>query len=80
MTRVRPLVVGTRGSALALRQTGMVVAALHAHDPGLEVEVRRITTKGDVMRDVPLAATQIPCPSTAAMPSRHQPSRWAVAC
>ena len=52
----RPLVVGTRGSALALTQTGTVVDALRARHPGLEVRVERIATKGDVMRDVPLAA------------------------
>ena len=51
----RPLVVGTRGSPLALAQTGTVIAMLRAHRPELSCEVRRITTKGDVMRDVPLA-------------------------
>ena len=50
------LIVGTRGSALALAQTRTVVAALHALHPGLEIRVERIATKGDVMRDVPLAA------------------------
>jgi hydroxymethylbilane synthase len=53
--RHRTLTVGTRGSALALTQTESVVAALRALDPGIEIIVRRITTKGDVMRDVPLA-------------------------
>jgi len=33
----------------------MLVAALRAHHPRVTVDVRRITTKGDVMRDVPLA-------------------------
>jgi hydroxymethylbilane synthase len=51
----RALTVGTRGSALALTQTESVVAALRALHPELEIRVRRITTKGDVMRDVPLA-------------------------
>jgi hydroxymethylbilane synthase len=51
----RTLTVGTRGSALATTQTESVVAALHALHPGLEIRVHRITTKGDVMRDVPLA-------------------------
>jgi hydroxymethylbilane synthase len=51
----RPLPVGTRGSALALTQTESVVAALRALHPGVEIRVERITTKGDVMRDVPLA-------------------------
>ena len=51
----RPLTVGTRGSALALTQTESVIAMLRALHPGLDVRVERITTKGDVMRDVPLA-------------------------
>jgi hydroxymethylbilane synthase len=52
----RTLTVGTRGSALALTQTESVIAALRVHHPGLDVHVTRISTKGDVMRDVPLAA------------------------
>ena len=55
MTMPRPLTVGTRGSALALTQTESVIAMLRALHPGLDVRVERITTKGDVMRDVPLA-------------------------
>ena len=55
MTTHRTLTVGTRGSALALTQTESVVATLRARHPGLDVRVQRITTKGDVMRDVPLA-------------------------
>ncbi len=51
----RPLTVGTRGSALALTQTESVAAALRALHPGIEIRVERITTKGDVLRDVPLA-------------------------
>lgn len=49
------LTVGTRGSPLALAQTRAVVAALQSHHPDVACEIRRITTKGDVMRDVPLA-------------------------
>jgi hydroxymethylbilane synthase len=52
---VRTLIVGTRGSPLALAQTGMVIDLLRAHQPDVRCEIRRITTKGDVMRDVPLA-------------------------
>ena len=39
--------IGTRGSKLALVQTGMVEAALKAAHPGLEVEVQIIQTSGD---------------------------------
>ena len=38
-----------------MTQTESVVAALRGMHPGLEIRVQRITTKGDVMRDVPLA-------------------------
>lgn len=46
--------VGTRRSALAVAQTEQVIAALKGHWPGLEVEVVRITTRGDVQLDLPL--------------------------
>lgn len=51
----RPLVVGTRGSALALAQTAIVCDALRARHPGLEIRVERITTAGDARTDVPLS-------------------------
>jgi hydroxymethylbilane synthase len=38
-----------------MTQTESVVAAIRAHHPALAVRVQRITTTGDVMRDVPLA-------------------------
>src|SRR5688500_2266370 len=49
------LTVGTRGSALALAQTELVLAALRQRWPELETRVERITTTGDVRRDVPLS-------------------------
>ena len=55
MTTHRTLTVGTRGSALALAQTESVIEMLRSLRPGLDVRMERITTKGDVMRDVPLA-------------------------
>jgi hydroxymethylbilane synthase len=51
----RRLVLGTRGSALALAQAEMTEAALRAAHPGLEIERRIITTTGDRRTDVPLA-------------------------
>jgi hydroxymethylbilane synthase len=50
------LTVGTRGSALALAQTELVIAGLRQRWPDVEVRVERIKTTGDVRRDVPLAA------------------------
>jgi hydroxymethylbilane synthase len=50
------LTAGTRGSALALAQTQLVLDALRRCWPDLEVRVERITTTGDARRDVPLAA------------------------
>lgn len=49
------LTVGTRGSALALAQTDLVLTALRQRWPDLETRVERITTTGDARRDVPLA-------------------------
>ncbi|MGB8852135.1 MAG: hydroxymethylbilane synthase [Pirellulales bacterium] len=53
MTSSRPLRVGTRGSQLAVTQTGLVVERLRAH--GLDIGVQTITTRGDVRHDVPVA-------------------------
>ncbi len=44
---MKPLRIGTRGSKLALIQTGMVAEALKAAYPGLEVETVVIQTSGD---------------------------------
>jgi hydroxymethylbilane synthase len=45
------LVVGTRGSALALWQAEHVVERLRASVPPVEAQVKRITTYGDRVRD-----------------------------
>jgi len=59
MSEVRTIVVGTRQSALALTQTGQVIADLErlAGELGLSVrfETRRIVTKGDRILDVTLS-------------------------
>lgn len=47
-----PLILGTRGSELALRQTEMVMAALRAAHPGLEVTHKVIHTTGDKRTDL----------------------------
>jgi hydroxymethylbilane synthase len=39
--------LGTRGSALALAQSGMIARALEAAEPGLSVELVEIVTSGD---------------------------------
>jgi hydroxymethylbilane synthase len=45
------IVVGTRGSALALWQAEHVIVRLRAAMPKLEVEVKIIRTQGDLVRD-----------------------------
>lgn len=50
------LILGTRGSRLALAQSEMIAAQLRALHPGLAVELRVITTKGDRILDVALSA------------------------
>jgi hydroxymethylbilane synthase len=49
------VVLGTRGSKLALAQTDLVRAALLERHPGLVVEIEQITTRGDVILDRPLS-------------------------
>lgn len=46
--------LGTRGSRLALTQSGWVADRLRELNPGLEVELVQIKTSGDVIQDVPL--------------------------
>jgi len=49
-----PIRIGTRASALAHAQTGLVANALAAARPGLACEIVRITTTGDRRHDKPL--------------------------
>ena len=48
------LVIGTRGSQLALWQTNWVKSELEACHPGIQVEVKIITTTGDRVQNVSL--------------------------
>lgn len=52
---VRELVIGTRGSKLALWQAEWVQARLRQLEPGLSVSLKRIKTTGDKILDTPLA-------------------------
>lgn len=53
---IRELVIGTRGSKLALWQAEWVHARLRELEPGLSVSLKRIKTTGDKILDTPLAA------------------------
>lgn len=48
--------IGSRGSKLALAQTNQIAQAIQTANPGLEVEVLVIKTKGDRVQDRPLNA------------------------
>ncbi len=48
------IVVGTRGSLLAVAQTGWVVDQIRTHHPDLVVRTRQITTTGDRDQTTPL--------------------------
>ncbi|MCP5535836.1 MAG: hydroxymethylbilane synthase [Akkermansiaceae bacterium] len=52
---MKPLIVGTRGSALALAQAEMTEAALRLAFPDREIVRKVITTTGDRRTDVPLS-------------------------
>jgi hydroxymethylbilane synthase len=49
------LKIGTRGSSLALAQSGWVKSMIEARHPGVSVELVRITTKGDKILDSALS-------------------------
>lgn len=49
------IIIGTRGSALALWQTEFVASEIMALDPCVEIEIKKIKTTGDKILDVPLA-------------------------
>ncbi len=49
------IVIATRKSPLALAQARWVAQRLQAHQPGLEVELKKIVTQGDKILDVALA-------------------------
>lgn len=51
----KKLVVGTRSSQLALWQADYVISCLQERYPGLELEKRLMTTKGDQILNAPLA-------------------------
>lgn len=50
------ILIGTRGSRLALAQSQIVLGALKAAHPGVEFAVVTISTKGDANRAAPVAA------------------------
>jgi hydroxymethylbilane synthase len=52
-TRIR---VGTRGSALAMRQTEAIVSLLRKQDPDLTCEIVEIATHGDRFQETPIVA------------------------
>jgi len=53
---MKTLVIGTRGSPLALAQTNLVAGLLRAAHPGLTVEIKIIKTSGDRFQQASLAA------------------------
>ncbi len=52
---MKKVIIGTRGSKLALWQAEWVKSELQKMNPGLEVELNKIKTTGDKILDVPLA-------------------------
>ena len=51
----RRIVVGTRGSPLALAQAERAVEALKARHPNVDVDVQIVTTTGDASQETPLS-------------------------
>ena len=53
--KTNKILIGTRGSKLALWQAEYIKSLLIKHNPGLEVHLIKIKTTGDMILDVPLA-------------------------
>ena len=51
----RVIVVGSRGSKLALIQSNWVISELKRLNPGLEFQIEKISTKGDRITNAPLS-------------------------
>ncbi len=51
----KPIVIGSRGSELALRQSELIANGLRALEPGARIDIQVIQTSGDKITDVPLA-------------------------
>ncbi len=49
------IIIGSRGSKLAMIQSNWVKSELEKKNPGLEVVIKEISTKGDKITDVPLS-------------------------
>lgn len=55
MSSLERIIIGTRGSSLAIKQTEIVANALRAVDPSLVIETRIIQTQGDInQQPIPL--------------------------
>ena len=50
------MIAGTRGSALAVRQTEMVLELLRTVAPGIDISLHTLTTRGDTVADRPISS------------------------
>ncbi len=55
MVKEKHVIVGSRGSKLALIQTNWVISELKKLNPGYEFHIEKISTKGDKITDAPLS-------------------------
>jgi hydroxymethylbilane synthase len=55
LVKGKKVIVGSRGSKLALIQTNWVISELKRLNPGLEFQIEKISTKGDKITNAPLS-------------------------
>ena len=55
MTKEKKVIIGSRGSKLALIQTNWVISELKRLNPKVEFQIEKISTKGDKITDAPLS-------------------------
>ena len=57
----RPIIIATRGSALALAQANLIAAQCRAAFPRLRFELKIIKTTGDKLQKASMAKSAKPC-------------------
>jgi len=55
LTKEKKVIIGSRGSKLALIQTNWVISELKRLNPKVEFQIEKISTKGDKITDAPLS-------------------------
>ena len=74
MAAERPIIIATRGSALALAQANLIAAHCREAFPSLRFELKIIKTTGDKLQKASMAKSKAVCQKVCS--PRNLRSRW----